>query len=383
MKYIGTPTTIIAHYIAFLVVATGLCFWCVGTDTILEYACKTKPYAHVLDPGSRETLPDEASSGRKDAVVVLCFGDSNYFYPPFTVIIPKADAMLNLTEMISRKICEREGMPNTTVLGWHYPGASMFDYYCLYYEAIKFRPDIIVVPINWRSFGSPWLDNSMQSHHELSSFVPLCEKFPPDCENPLRARGISMAKQFQHKLFFNSLYLTGVKHWILAELRLILLLCERNIIPFKLSKDKSDRKSPDKLEVHPTMQSRFPMTVESSNATFQNLSALAHAASRRGTKTLFFVWPLDKQYLSEIGILDESALECSIQRIRKAVQKENTYFVDLSGLLRQGFFHDKLGHCKIQGRMIIAAALAPTILEILRENSSSESKQGFLQEEVK
>ncbi len=108
------------------------------------------------------------------------------------------------------------------------------------------------------------------------------------------------------------------------------------------------------------------MEVAASNPTFISLCGFADAASRRGTKVLFFIWPLDYEFLAEFGVFDDAALERSKELIMKATDKEDIYFVDLSGLLEHQYFFDKHGHCLVSGRRKIADALAPKVMQILQ-----------------
>lgn len=111
----------------------------------------------------------------------------------------------------------------------------------------------------------------------------------------------------------------------------------------------------------------FPMTIADSKPTLRTLCVLANVASEQKTKVLFYVWPLDQDFLEKFGVLDKPALERSIQRIADSTRTENTHSMDLSDLLENKYFHDNFGHCTVEGRRKIAEALAPTVLNILND----------------
>jgi len=114
----------------------------------------------------------------------------------------------------------------------------------------------------------------------------------------------------------------------------------------------------------------FPMQVSNNNPRVVSLSALARVASEHGVKVLFYVWPLDLEYLIELGALDTGALENSRHVIMEAARKENVYFLDLSDFLGHEYFRDPYGHCKQEGQEKIARKLAEETLEILNGNMS-------------
>jgi len=107
------------------------------------------------------------------------------------------------------------------------------------------------------------------------------------------------------------------------------------------------------------------MKVTPSNPQLIGLSALTAVASERGAKVLVFIWPVDRKNLAEAGIFDEEVFAESKELILQTAEKENIYFLDLSGLLDHRFFNDGEGHCTLEGRRRIAGALAPEIARIL------------------
>lgn len=114
----------------------------------------------------------------------------------------------------------------------------------------------------------------------------------------------------------------------------------------------------------------FPMEINESNPTFQDFRALIQVASNHETRVLFYIWPLDQEYFETLGILDRSLLDRSKRLFRDAIEGEGIYLLDLSSLLAHEYFADILGHCTLDGRRKVAEALAPKVLEIVKDDSS-------------
>ncbi len=349
------------YYLAILATITVLSIRAIGTREILVGATKFKPYSILKANCSSQDIGQGTSN-------VLCFGDSNSFWPPdLTACSDNFD--VHLPGLI-RNALEGEGLErDVCVSEWAFPRAGMFDYYCLFYRAQKFSPDLLIVPINWQFFGYPWEEGPDGHHPELSAFVPLRPELNSAEYNPLRARGISPVKHVEYKLSFHTLYRFGIKAWVLDnKLKPLAFLLARTVVPMSVPElePPRDEFGPEKLAADPqTLGLRFPMHVEKSNLTLREVQALAQAASQRGTGILFFIWPLNYERFSESGILDRLALEHSISRIRQAARGRHVYFADLSDLLAYDHFVDIYGHCTVDGRRKIAAALVPTIREAL------------------
>lgn len=361
------PAKIAIYYVVMLVSSVAACFQFIGIEKILEYASESRPYSTLLGQSPKISHPKD-----EDTIKILCMGDSNYFYPP-SFLSESVPSPNDLPKMIASSIKKRTKQQGIMVSQWAYPSAIMFDYYCLYYRAMEFSPDLIIVPINWRTFAADCIDDPLWFHPELSGLAPICANLPPGSRNPIRDRDISALRQFQYKLSFGSVYLLGVKRWTLAELKTLSLLLSRNLISGGFGQAKNSLIGAGNFAIVPEkMGVRFPARIADDNPRIVSLRALASVASKNQTKILFFVWPVDHERFSKIDIMDESVLEQSLVMIGKIAEKKNTYFLDLSHLLRHGYFHDHLGHCKIQGREKIAEALAPSIMEILELDELQE-----------
>lgn len=373
---ISTATTrkMAIYYFIWLAVPLILCLQLIGTREILEKAIEVKPYSVALKPSAYTAFERQEKITR-----ILCFSDSNFFSPSEEDIIKKTK------------------LSDVAIVQQAFEGASMFDYYCLFHRAATFRPDLVIVPINWRSFGSAWINSRMFFHPELSALVPFSSGVLSSRENPIRARGISPIKQLEYKIYLYSLYPSGIKIWLGDNMRSFLGISADTRTPpssliegagvaissvlRQMDRERVSDAIEEKMDVGEVAGGGFgrsdadfqrlvrmyPMNVNDDNLMIIGLRALASVASQQRVKILFYIWPIDHEFLSDVGILDESALHQSKMRVKQATKKDCVYFLDLSGILQHSDFFDIHGHCKPEGYEKINAALVQQIAEILSE----------------
>ena len=381
----SAPVITIIFCLLCVVTPIVLCFVFVGPQTILEYASKSRPYSIVLDPASYAAFSENQNENSKK---IVSFGDSNYFYPPHRT--PKSEkAQTYLTTLLYEELNESEGLSDIVISQRAFASAGMFDYYCMIYEAMEFSPDLIIVPINWRSFGSDewdsfggaWMESSNWYHPELSALVPFRNELVQKREDPLKVKGITFAKRLEYKFSLYTLYPIGMKAWALENAKSLFAAFRENLNSsafaeeevFKsaaMAKKRTAGKKKRRLVVK-DISKDYPMTIEDSNVSYQSLAPLARVASKRGTKVLFYIWPLDRERFEKVGHFDKESLAKSKKLIAEAVDEENIYFVDLSDLLEHKYFFDSNGHCVVEGRRKIAKALAPKVAEILNESPAT------------
>ena len=361
-------------------VAVGL-FFAVGREKLLAYATESRPYSMLFSGYSHRDLLEHSGSFK-----IICLGDSNYFYPPdirFAADPETFDA--HIPGLINEEMKACGFAPEPSFTEWAYAGANMLDYYCLFYKAVKLAPDLIIIPINWRSFSQSWIESPTFFHPELSAFAPLDTDLPLSYEDPIRAAGITAIKQIEYKIHILSLYKIGFENW------------SSKIRGSALGKNKTDgisnalfglparRKKDLKIELliddtEEFFQLYYPATVSPENLTFKRMRSLAFIASQHDIKVLFYIWPLDKELLTETKRWQESTFDDSKWIVANAIDAESrkdVFFFDLSDLLAHEDFHDAAGHCTAEGKKKIAEALAPQIALILRgENRFGIAEQG-------
>lgn len=340
-------------YVLFLTCAVVLLVRILGAETILVYANKVKPYSGVLQEAfCRGAIEDNTLK------TIICFGDSNFFCPA-TEQEAGDELSGHIGGLLRDALRQEDPAENMNFVEWAYRGAAAFDYYCLFYRALSLSPDLVIIPVNWRAFSTTWIKNDMLYHPELSAFVPVFRDFSYNNDDMLRQRGITAGDHILYRVSFLSLYPIGIKEWVL----------DSNHIWFRGNEESpgiKEKSRPKPLFLGPhRLRGFFPMEVESSNERLTELNILAMTASREKVETLFFIWPLDKQYLSEIGLLDEEALARSKRKVEAEMCQPHVHFVDLSDLLDHQYFFDSQGHCTLQGRELIARALCPEVAKIL------------------
>ena len=382
----NAPLKIEIYYVCCLALTMVISFWLIGSERIIASAMSGKPYSVLINDYHFSGLLREHHEKKliedRHLKRILLLGDSAVFYPPDPVIPRDTNSTIHLSAMILNSITSRTQSIELRISDWSYIGATLFDRYCFYYLAKEYQPDMIIIPIHWRSFGSPWQNNPAFFRPELSALVPFRSELPEDYKDPLKSAGITTIKQLEYKISIYSLFPVGAKLWTLNSLRIFFggqlesgdltnhsengRMTQNTLSEVPESENSENLQKPSTMS--PAVYSKhFPMKVESSHRALCNISALSHVASKHKTKLLFFLWPVDWEYFEKLGIYDQVEFERSRQLIRNAVRGENIFFVDLSTMLRHEDIFDWQGHFTVKGRRKIAEALAPTILSILED----------------
>ena len=374
------PTTIAIFFIAVLIAATFICLRIIGRQSVLAYASKQRSYSAILSKESHHEFLNASNRPK-----IICFGDSNLFYPPEVFISSADNFPMHIPGLIQEAMKESGVQPEPVFLELAFAGASMFDYYCLFHYTKDLSPDLIIVPINWRVFGDDWLENLDLFHPELSGLVPFAERLPAGYRSPIRSRNISRIRQLEFKAYLYYIYIIGIKVYIRDSLPLFLNANSRHgesiaVAAVEALQDQTGMANVETqhgfraakqllgFKTKPPLARNFPMEIREDHPTFQNLRALVCAASGRGVKVLFYIWPIDQKRLEKAGVLDKSSLEVSKKLIDEATQAQDIYLVDLSDLLEHQYFFDEKGHVKVSGRRIIAKALGTKVISILEED---------------
>ncbi len=355
-----------------LLVIMFVCIGFAGQKTILLYASRDKPYSTVLSLQGFEALKRDT-----DARLVIYLGDSNSFNPP-DAFANTGNPKTHMPQLISKAIAAKGGKQDFIFSEWAFAAADMFDFYCLFHVAIEHSPDLVIIPINWRSFGSAWINEATWFFPELSALVPINEGLPSDIESPVRLRGISVIQRFAYKAHLYLTYPIGLKN-LTKEKAKFLLPMDGDSAMFatgtntliqarpKFTNSGTKRAGPAWFEEKPFSNPDYPSNVGESNPTFRSLFALIHTASRHRTKVLFFIWPIPPQTLADFTSSERLELERSKRSVMAATEKPDISCVDFPELLTQSHFSDSFGHCKVEGRKKIAEALTPVVLDVLNQ----------------
>jgi hypothetical protein len=206
------PVQIACWLLVWTGIAFASCVVLLGPKTIWQEIGYLRPYSSVFL--SMRLLESDACDKNN---LVFFFGDSSVAGPFLTQRDP---AYLNVPRILEAKLQSLSPLNRRiNVIDWSFAGASMFEYYCLLCKAAKYKPSLLIVPINWRMFSPMVYDNPDWDFSELSELAPLHERFQSGISNPLELEDISAPRHLAFKVSFLGLYASGIKHWLMSHLR--------------------------------------------------------------------------------------------------------------------------------------------------------------------
>ncbi|RJP17959.1 MAG: hypothetical protein C4520_15240 [Candidatus Abyssobacteria bacterium SURF_5] len=301
---------------------------------------------------------------------MIALGDSNSFYP-FDWSSYSGDKSRHLPNLIIEELKEHEGdFDDLQLLDWSFAGADMFDFYCMLHKALELQPDLILIPINLRTFSPKWIGSQslLWFNPELSAFTPLFSQLPATCRDPVAARGITKKKLLEYKasvLFLKpvTIYTSGIKTWISKSSR-------RFTMPFSEGRpkegDEKVSRSGDDFKYDPSeLAGLFVFPETETNPTFKDFRSLVELASGREIDILFYIWPVDHEFLSSVNNFDQESLRASTDLFLTVLTQEQFHLLDCSMLLEHDKFYDIYGHCGEEGKSKVAEAIADAAAEIL------------------
>ena len=354
------PAKIFFWYAAWIVVIYLALFKMVGTEMALKYLGSGKTYANVLL--SFKDLPRTPPDNK---VRIFFFGDS-------TIATPNKEEATPVK--LQEQLQEIYGRDSIEVIPWAFIGASMFHYYCLACKAETYSPSMIIVPINYRTFGETW---DTQNHFgdgkivysELLSFAPMWERFGKDVASLGDLEPFSMFdKAAKRSKFLEVYYFLGIKLWTKDFLNRT----------FSKSSPARDRISSANKNLNKAINETvggmfengriteeafdglFPPQVSESQAQFSTYVALIDALRRRRIPFIFYLTPLNIEEMKEYDAYDPVEFRKSIELFRREVASRGGVFIDASLLLKRGEF-TMLEHYGPEGAEQLAEVLRPEI----------------------
>jgi len=108
------------------------------------------------------------------------------------------------------------------------------------------------------------------------------------------------------------------------------------------------------------------MELKKSGKEYRQVRAVSNLASKHGVKALFYITPINLDFMARKGAFDQRAFEASKELIIEATRAAGAYCLDLSGLLGDEYFTDVTAHYNLEGRQKMCDALAPVVTDILR-----------------
>jgi hypothetical protein len=313
-------------YLTWLLAAMLSAVFLLGAKKTRTFARMSKEYAIIFEKAFQQETPIGEEASR-----IIYFGDSNSFHPPdFNAY--GFDSDNHMHRLLAKALEKQTDRPAVAIAEWAFLGASTFDHYCMFFHALDYSPDLIIISINLRQLY--W----EQYPTELTGFVPLRERLGADFV-PLKE--VSLVRQLQSKISFLCPYPAGIKAWTLEAMG----------IRSAFAQEK------------PFLEEESGQTQTEDSFFYQSICELMRVSLRYPPKTLFFIWPVQWDLDNE-----RTKVEHARELVLAFANEENIRVLDFSCLLGQADFFDERSHCSIEGRRKIAAALAPAILEILKKD---------------
>ena len=357
----GKKTTgkLAVFYCLWLIALFLLCLGYVGREGILKVSEEYgKSYAVLFFPSDRENV-EKAESLR-----IVCLGDSAFFFPAYGGDPRFGRPEDTLPAILERTLRAREQGADLSVVEWSFRGADMYGYYCAFYKARESSPHLVIIPINWTTFGSWWRRLRVNKFPELCALAPLRDDLIPDSLNPIRAENISPFRQLRHKIGIWHIYPYGVKQWVLSGWESLM-----GVSPPEPEETDLDRPDTWRKDLRKgSFQLLYPMAIHESDEGIRNIRAVANLASRHQTKLLSYMSPINIELMERKGYFDKERFEASKKLIIEAARARGVYCLDLSDLLEDRYFPDRTAHYTLEGRQKICDALAPVITDLLKDD---------------
>jgi len=347
------PLSILLWHVLSLLCVLVVALLAIGKSSILECSAKTKPYAVVFQTRNLLGRANQASDR-----LIIFFGDSSVAQPPWA----ERDAP-DIPTILQHEL--RKGHPEfgeVSVVTGAFNGARMFHYYCLLFEAEKYSPDLVIIPINWRSLGpkSPeWREK--YPFFELSALVPLGERTFESGERIFQLEDIPPSRQLMYSLHRPLLYLRGLRMWT----------------RIKLGMESKEEPLSSRVKELPTAEvmiglfsdeelfRTYANEIAGDNSQLAILRSLVETSNRRGLKVLFYITPIHAQEMRRRPRFRVPTLWESIGRVVQAATSETSICLNLLELLGAEDFIDFYEHYKPEGNRMIATALVPGVQELI------------------
>jgi hypothetical protein len=341
-------------YALFLVLPAAMLLLVLGKNAVLNESARVKPYA-VVFRDSPEMFSERPQSDR----LVIFFGDSSVAQPPWAAKDnPHIPALLE-----AELAAAHPELGKVSVVEWAFEGARLFHYFCLLFEAARYEPELVVIPINWRNLGpDAWEHEEKYAFRELSAVIPLSQRSLPVAQEFLSAEDISPAAQMLYSVRRPLLYLSGLR------------ALGRSLLGFRTKRDELARLLSalppiDQLMAQYTdarLFEQYPLEIGDTNGQLQALRALAESCPGGRTKVLFYITPIHLEEMRRREPFDGAAFSRSVRIVAAAAQTGCSACIDLSGLLGENGFIDCFEHYTPAGNQKVARALAPEAARLIK-----------------
>jgi len=349
----GRPLSIVLWHLFSLGCVSLFALYAIGKPSVLACSSKLKPYAVAFQTKS---LLEQAclSSDR----LIIFFGDSSVAQPPWA----ESNSPGIPATLAAELRASYPEIGEVSVVEWAFNGARMFHYYCLLFEAAKYSPDAVIIPINWRSLG-PKSEEWRRIYHfpELSALVPLREMAFEPGKGVFELEDIPPLGRFAYVFHRPMLYLRGMRMWLRIRLGMESEGDPASVRPETLPPVSVLMSFFSDEELFRT----YANDIARGNTQLRILRALTEAAGRQGMNVLFYITPIHVDELRRRPRFNARMCRESVGRVVEAATSETSMCLNLLELLREEDFIDFYEHYRPEGNRKIARALAPAVRRLI------------------
>jgi len=237
---------------------------------------------------------------------------------------------------------------------------SAFDYYLLVNRLVDARPDLVVVPVNLRSFGQEWIESATHEFTPIERYLRIDELWAaPDVPVGRRELGWErvLIRRLDEALAGGriSLLLRGLRRHLRAEL----LLAAENTFPARL------------LHPLPTPSPPvWPDAIAPDHPMLAYFRAINRLAASHGIEVLYYTVQTNLEAIAESGTrLDLRGLYASIER--EIAHAPGVHFLDLAGSNPRWMFSDASEHLNQRGMRLVSERIARRIAELASRETGS------------
>lgn len=358
------PTLTLLCYLLFIGAIYTVLIFSVGRKTALLYLGLGRPHYEVLISflELKRDLPENQKR-------IFYLADSTVDMVENSVAPPA---------VLQRELEKEYGEDSVQVVEWAFGGATMFHYYCLLCKAEDYSPSLVVLNVNYRSYGSGWQDliRDEKGHihcRELAVLAPFRESFSEGLSSPLEIEKITLPGRLKIQMdFWEIFYIRGVKLWLKDTLGRV-VMGEPS-----LGKEWKQWTNETREEAHDLLRDTvklgfnagdlrraYPMEVPADHREVLGLRAVSDALRRRNIPFIAYLTPFNIPLLREYGVVDDKAIERNVMRIKEIVETNGGIFLNMVDLLETEDFEDLLEHYNPEGGEKVARELLPEVKKVL------------------
>jgi hypothetical protein len=224
--------------------------------------------------------------------------------------------------------------------------------FCEYIARQKSRPQLVIVPVNMRSFSPTW-DLRPRYHFIKEKQILACDR--PVLE--AFAKPLFVLKAFDLQPIIYPEYINTPVYYDGEQVG----ICR--------DYDNPDYKEYSDEHIKNKILYRYMLPLSAEHRKVMSLARIARVLKQNGVKVIFYATPIDHQACKEHwGDEFTRHYNENIEVVRKALQQNGAELLDLSCELAHEDFNWNLypnEHMKEQGRMLVSTKLAERIKEFL------------------